>query len=425
MRILMLSQFYPPVIGGEERHVITLSEALVDRGHEVSVASLIHPDRDEVTESHGVTVRGIKSTMQRCAALFTEPERQHAPPFPDPELVYKLSKIVRLTKPDVVHGHNWLARSFLPLKRFARAGFVVTLHDYSLPCAKKNMLHKGASCTGPGVAKCLQCASDHYGPTVGRVTCATNWASSVIERRTVDKYLAVSKAVAKQCNLIDGTIPYEVLPTFISDGIGTLSSSPDARVQELPPNGYLLFVGDITGGKGVDVLLKAYAQLVDAPPLVLIGRRCADTPRELPANVTLFESWPHDAVMHAWSKCLFGIAPSVFPEACGTIVMEANAVGKTMVASRIGGLSDLIDAGKTGLLVPPNDVDALANAMQFLVENPEQRESMAAASRKYVERFMAKSIVPRIERVYQEISAGAAPRGHEVSGATLARGQGL
>jgi glycosyltransferase involved in cell wall biosynthesis len=422
MRILMLSQFLPPVIGGEERHVITLSEALVDRGHEVSVASLTHPDRNEVTESRGVTMRSIRGTMQRCAGLFTEAERQHAPPFPDPELVGKLARIVRQTNPDVVHGHNWLSRSFLPLKRFTKAGFVVTLHDYSLVCAKKNMLRNGASCTGPGLKKCLQCAAGHYGPTVGRVTCAGNWASGAFERRTVDRYLAVSEAVARQCNLAEGKVLFEVLPTFIPDRIGALSSSPDARVQGLPPNGYLLFVGDITGGKGVDVLLKAYTQLVDAPPLVLIGRRCADTPQELPANVRLFESWPHDAVMHAWSRCLFGVAPSVLPEACGTIVMEANAVGKTMIAAKIGGLADLIDPGKTGLLVPPNDADALARAMQTLINDLDHREAMGAASLKYVERFMAKSIVPRIERVYKEISAGAAPRDFKAPRVTSAGG---
>jgi glycosyltransferase involved in cell wall biosynthesis len=422
MRILMLSQFFPPVIGGEERHVITLSEALVDRGHEVSVASLPHPNRNAVVESRGVTVRSIKSTMQRCGGLFSERERQHAPPFPDPELVGRLAQIVRQTRPDVIHGHNWLSRSFLPLKRFGKAGFVITLHDYSLVCAKKNMLHNGASCTGPGLKKCLLCAAEHYGPTVGRVTSFGNWASSAFERRTVDKYLAVSAAVAEQCRLADGKAPFEVLPTFIPDRIGALSSSPDACVRRLPPPGFLLFVGDITAGKGVDVLLKAYARLVEAPPLVLIGRRCVDTPRQLPPNVLLFESWPHDAVMHGWSQCLFGVAPSVLPEACGTIVMEANAVGKTMIATKIGGLADLIDPGKTGLLVPPNDARALADAMQTLINDPAQREAMGAASQKYVERFMAKSIVPRIERVYREVSEGAASRGLKTSRLTVAGG---
>ena len=409
MRIVMLSQFYPPVIGGEERHVITLSEGLAMRGHEVTVVSLVHPEREERIESQGVTVLSVNGAMQRSRALFSESGRRHAPPFPDPELAYKLSRLFQKLKPDVVHGHNWLSRSFLPVKRLTNAGLVVTLHDYSLVCAIKNMLRFGIPCSGPGVAKCLPCAANHFGAAVGGVTCVGNWATGALERRSVDKYIAVSRAVATQCRLDDFSAPYEVVPTFISDTVGVLSETPDPRVKQLPAPGYLLFVGDLTRGKGVEVLLSAYQKLSDAPPLVLIGRRCADTPRELPANVMLFESWPHHAVMHAWSRCLLGIAPSTWAEACGTIVMEANAVGKTMIASASGGLSDLVEHGRTGLLVKPGDADELAAAMRTLIGNPQLREQMAKASRNHVERFMAKTIVPRIESVYQDVIPGASP----------------
>jgi glycosyltransferase involved in cell wall biosynthesis len=122
----------------------------------------------------------------------------------------------------------------------------------------------------------------------------------------------------------------------------------------------------------------------------------------------MFESWPHAAIMHAWRRCLFGIAPSVWPEACGTIVMEGNAVGKAMIASASGGLCDLVIDGKTGILVPPADSQALAGAMRSLIENPERRETMAAAGLQHVERFMAKSIVPKIERIYREVSTRSA-----------------
>jgi glycosyltransferase involved in cell wall biosynthesis len=410
MRIVMLSQFYPPVIGGEERHVITLSESLAMRGHEVTVISLAHPERAPEVESRGVTVLSVNGSMQRVDAIFSESARRHAPPFPDPELGYKLAAMMRTLKPDVVHGHNWLSRSFVPVKQFTNAGFVVTLHDYSLACAVKNMMRRGVPCDGPGLGRCISCSADHYGNMVGPVTCVGNWATGAFERRTVDRYIAVSRAVAKQCGLEARNTPYEVLPTFISDDVGVLSDAPDSRVDQLPPNGFLLFVGDLNRKKGIEVLLDAYRSLVGAPPLVLIGRRCPDTPRELPENVTLFESWPHHAVMRAWSRCLFGIAPSVWAEACGTIVMEANAVGKTMIATRTGGLADLVESGKTGLLVPPGDAGALAAAMRTLIADPDLREDMAAASRAHVERFMAKSIVPRIERIYDEVSSRSAPR---------------
>ena len=402
--MLLLSQFSKPVIGGEERHVTSLSEGLAMRGHEVTVVSLSHPDRERVVAGQGVKVVSVDGAAQRSKALFSEAGRRHAPPFPDPELTYKLRRLLKELRPDIVHGHNWYSRSFLPLKRLSDARLVVTLHDYSLVCAIKNMLRFGVPCAGPGVAKCLPCASDHFGLMVGPATYAGNCTSAALERRSVDKYIAVSRAVARHCRLDAFSTPYEVLPTFIPDNVGTLSTSRDPRLLQLPPPGYLLFVGDLSRGKGVEVLLSAYQQLVDPPPLVMIGRRCADTPRALPPQCLLYLK-----VGRTTPSCTpgaavcFGIAPSIWAEACGTIVMEANAVGKTMIASDSGGLTDLVDPGRTGLLVKPGDADALAGAMRALIDNPQRRETMATAARPHVERFMSKTIVPRIESVYRDV----------------------
>ena len=81
MRVLMLAQFYPPVVGGEERHVLSLSEGLVRRGHEVVVATMPHPSRPEKTELGGVAVQSVHGALQRVSSLFSERERPHAPPF--------------------------------------------------------------------------------------------------------------------------------------------------------------------------------------------------------------------------------------------------------------------------------------------------------------------------------------------------------
>ncbi len=403
MRVLLLSQFDTPVVSGEERHVIALSRALAGRGHDVSVVSLPHPEGSEVPVDQSGTIASVRGTMQRCAGLFSEPERPHAASFPHPELALKIGNLVAEMKPEVVHGHNWISRAFLPSKRRSRAGFVVTLHDYSLSCANESYMRKGIPCSGPGLAKCMSCGSDHYSPGFGSVTCVGSSAAGWIERHIVDRYIAVSWAVAKECNLQASRTPFDVLPTFIPDDLGNVPQSNDARLDLIPADGFMLFVGDLTRGKGVHVLLEAYALLPSPPPLVLIGRVCHDTPRELPAGVSMFEDWPHATIMRAWKRCLFGIAPSVRPEPCGTIVMEGNAVGKAMIASASGGLSELIVDGKTGYLVRPADPHALACAMRSLIENRELRETMASAGRRHVERFMAKSVVPKIERIYRDI----------------------
>src|SRR3954468_19860516 len=109
MRILLLSQFYPPIVGGEERHVRNLGAALAQRGHAVSVATQWTPLAPEASNSDGeVRVHRVRGSLQRLPRLFTESERRHAPPVPDPELVLGLMRIIAKEQPDVVHAHNWM-----------------------------------------------------------------------------------------------------------------------------------------------------------------------------------------------------------------------------------------------------------------------------------------------------------------------------
>ncbi|RXT54047.1 glycosyltransferase family 4 protein [Bradyrhizobium betae] len=410
MRILLLSQFYPPVIGGEERHVRNLGRALAQRGHTVNVGTFMHPGSPDTELDGAVRVHRLRGTLQRLSNLHTDSERRHAPPFPDPELLLALKRLIAKERPDIVHAHNWIYASFLPLRVLGGARLVVTLHDYGLVCAKKNFMHLGTHlCDGPRLAKCLPCAAAHYGAVKATATTLGNWASSFVARRVVDRFIAVSHAVARHTGLTRGRAPYDVIPNFVPDDVGVLGSE-DSRLQELPKNGFILFVGDMMRLKGIDVLLKAYAQLEQAPPLVLIGRRVADTPTEFPPNVHVFSNWPHSAIMHAWHRSLFGVLPSVGPEACATVIMEAMASGKAVVATDVGGMPDLVDHGETGLLVPPSDAEALARAMQTLLEDHAMLARLEATSLARVERLKAGAVVTRIEQVYRDVSRPFASR---------------
>jgi glycosyltransferase involved in cell wall biosynthesis len=412
MRILLLSQFYPPVIGGEERHVRNLGAALVQRGHHVSVGTLIHPGSPETELDGAVRVHRLRGTLQRLSGLYTDSERRHAPPFPDPELVLALRRLVAQERPDIVHAHNWIYASFLPIKALSGARLVVTLHDYGLVCAKKNFMHQGAHlCSGPALVKCLPCAAWHYGAVKATATTLGNWMSSFAARGVVDRFIPVSHAVARLTGLTRGGAPYEVIPNFVPDDVEALGPE-NPCLRELPEDGFMLFVGDMMRLKGIDVLLKAYASLKQKPPLVLIGRRLADTPTEFPPNVHVFSMWPHSAIMHAWRRSLFGVLPSVGPEACATVIMEAMASGKAVVASDIGGMPDLVEHGETGLLVPPGDAPALAHAMQALLQDRVLLARMETTSLARVGRLKAGAVVPRIEQVYRDVLRLADSRAH-------------
>jgi glycosyltransferase involved in cell wall biosynthesis len=410
MRILMLTQFYPPIVGGEEQYVTNLSRELSARGHQVAVATLWQEGLAEFEMDRQVRVYRIRSTMQRAGWLFRDTERRHAPPFPDPQAVRALAKVVSLEKPEIVHAHNWLVHSFLPLKTWSGAKLVVSLHDYSFLCAKKRLTYQGAVCDGPAFTKCLSCARNHYGAVKGIVTVVSNCAMRAVERALVDMFLPVSKATAAGNGLLDSQLPHQVIPNFVTGEIGADSKPADPRLAKLPTEDFLLFVGDLSRDKGVHVLLRAYSRIMNAPPLVLIGRTIGDVPTDSHRNVFCLGSWPHAAVVQAWHRCRIAFAPSTWLEPFGMVVIEAMAASRPVIASRSGGLADIVVDGETGYLVPPGDVSALRQAIERLLADPQLAMRMGQAGKKRVAEFHASAVVPRIERVYQTLTE----RGREV-----------
>lgn len=404
MRILMLAQFFPPMIGGEERHVYNLSRELVARGHSVAVATLWQEGAAEFECDQGVRIYRIRSLVQHATVLFSDKGRRHAPPFPDPGLVAELRRIVLQERPDIVHAHNWLVHSFTPLKTWSRARLVVTLHDFSHVCATKRYMHQKQLCSGPDARKCLECTTQHYGAIKGSVTALSNWFSGIVERRAVDMFLAVSQAVAVGAQLPQHRTRYKIVPNFIPDTIADFSTDGENEyVKQLPPEGYLLFVGDVGYDKGAGVLLSAYKNVSPDVPLVLIGRPVTGFTVNLPPNTVWLQNWPHKAVMQAWRRCSLGIVPSLCPDACPTVAMEAMTMGRPVIGSHIGGLPDIIDDGRTGILFPAGDQHTLEDALKRLLNDATLREEMGSAAREKVVEFQAKTVIPRIEQAYQEI----------------------
>jgi glycosyltransferase involved in cell wall biosynthesis len=398
MRILMITDFYWPFVGGVEQHVRRLSHALAARGHQVAVATLGNDRLPRFEHDGPVRVHRLRSTTQRAAWLYKNHQRAWAPPFGDPEVTRGLMGVVSQERPEIVHGHDWLARSFLPLKASSRARFVMSLHYYTLSCAKKSLMMNHAPCAGPGLARCLRCAAEHYGLAKGVTVALANWTMSAVERAAADMFLPVSQATAEGNGLSERD-PYQVIPNFMPES-PVVPAAVEAYTVQLPDRPFLLFVGDLRPDKGINVLLAAYSALVDAPPLVLIGKVWAESPREFPPNVIVFKNWPNDAVLAAWERSLMAIVPSVWPEPFGLVVIEAMAAGRPVLASRIGGIPDIVVDGETGLLLPPGDPDALRQAIERLLADPDLREEMGRAAQTRAAMYQAAAVVPRIEQVY-------------------------
>lgn len=404
MRVLMLAQFYPPDIGGEERHVRNLSVALADRGHEVVVVTTALPATGAGRRREdGVEVVRVGSTAQRLP-LHGDPDRPHATPFPDLEMRRAVAAELAAGRFDVAHAHNWIVNSAIGPARRQGVPLVLTLHDYAHVCAVKRFVHDGRPCSGPSPAKCVRCAARHYGSAVGPATVVANAAMSLARNRGIARYLAVSSAVADGNRLAASGVPYEVVPNFVPDDL----VEPDP----VPIDGPLLFTGDLTTQKGVLVLAEAYRRLAGPPELRLVGRSIPGVEVPTLPGLRLVGPLPHEQVMPEVTAARLVVVPSVMPDPCPTVVLEAMAKGRPVVAAGHGGIVDMVDDGVTGRLVPPGDPAALAAAIAELLAAPDRAAAMGAAGRQKVRGFTASSVVARVERVYRDLASNRPAPAH-------------
>jgi glycosyltransferase involved in cell wall biosynthesis len=430
MRILLVAQFFPPDIGGEERHVFNLAETLAARGHEVAVATQRMADvPDQETLASGVRVHRFATAAMRLPGVYST-SRTHHPPLPDPLGVRELSRITRQERPHVVHAHNWIVNSAVALRRSSpagrRFGLVLTLHDFSHVCATKRLMRMGSACEGPAVARCLPCATASYGPALGPLTAAATALMRPWKNRAVDHVVCVSNAVANGNHIPRGPNT-SVIPNFVLDEVvlGRAGDAAEGRTEDIPPGlpkeEFLLFVGELSGDKGVPTLLRAYESLGNRPPLLLVGRRTPDTPAHIPEGAQMCAEWPHDHIMAAFRRCLFAVLPSICLDACPTTVLEAMASGRPVVATTTGGIVDMIIHEKNGLLVPPGDEYKLAEAMARLLNDADLRTRLSAGAQERVQRFTASAVAERLEAVYVRVARGNSemyPKTYQASGRT-------
>ena len=233
MRILMLAQSFSPIVGGEERIVEDLSAELVaarSRGRGRDPAPAARRAAGARGRGRGSTCWRARSTASLgCRSTRNAATRRRRPTRSRSATCAGSSAASR---PDVVHAHNWLVHSYLPLDLRSDAALVLSLHDYSLVCATKRFFYEGGVCSGPAAGKCLAHSVEFYGAAKGAVVAAGVRAAEPWLRRRVDMFLPVSDAVSELSGL-DDRVAHRVVPNFI----GELPAPPpagDPRLAALP-----------------------------------------------------------------------------------------------------------------------------------------------------------------------------------------------
>ena len=108
LKILLVSDHYPPFIGGAHRQTQLLAQELHQRGHEVSVATVWSGGLAETEDDHGVRVFRLKQLRTLWRGFVRDKHQRHQPPFPDPITVAGLRRLIKRLRPDVVHAYGWI-----------------------------------------------------------------------------------------------------------------------------------------------------------------------------------------------------------------------------------------------------------------------------------------------------------------------------
>lgn len=356
-----------------------------------------------------VAVHRIRDGTSRIPWISDDPTNHTPPPWPDPEAVWGLRRLIGRTAPEVAGLYGWLGYSAAVALRGRRVPVVLSMRDYGNVCAVRTLVRKGAQCSGPALGKCLACAAGFYGGPKGTAAVAgVLWGrrSLMREVRAVHSVSGYVRDVAHRHLIVpaapEGRLEEVVIPDYVEDEPS--AAADPAILARLPSEPFLLFVGQLRLIKGLEILFEAYSRLPAAPPLVLMGPVAPDTP-PIPPGVQVIHDVPHPTVMASWSRAMLGVFPSVLAEPLGNAVHEAMRAGCPAIGTRPGGHEDLIEDGRTGLLVPAGDASALQRALQRLIEDPDLRRRLGSAGREAARSLQADRVLPRLLSMFDRARA--------------------
>jgi glycosyltransferase involved in cell wall biosynthesis len=317
-------------------------------------------------------------------------------------------------RPDVVHVHNTfplLSPSVLWAARSSGAAVVLTLHNFRPLCPAANFLRDGQICEEclgrvPIPAVRHGCYRDSRAATVPLAVMSAVHELAGTWIRCVDT-LIVPSEFARRTYVRAGWPPSKLAVKY--NGV----PEPGSR-REGPGNGFTC-LARLDVEKGVDVLLRAWAEAFPhgEESLLVLGsgtreavlRRVARAQRGVEFHGHVERSRALELVAAARSLIL----PSRYYETFGLALVEAYSLGVPVIASRIGALSEIVEDGRTGLLVPPDSPVELASALVRMANSAELSLRLGREARStYERRFHPDRTTERLITIYGRALQGDA-----------------
>ena len=382
MKILMVNTFHH-ARGGDSTYTRGLTRLLEGDGHTVVPLAMRHPDNDPSPWEHRflpwVDLRSPGGLVSKARLLPRALWSRRA--------ARACARLVADTRPDIAHLqhiHRHITPSVLGPLRRSGVPIVWTLHDYELICPEGHLFSGGAPCEA--------CRGHRYEEAIRRRCKWGQFAPSVVaslEKRLhhilsvwdrVDRFLCPSRFLADM--VIRFGVPAERVahrPNFLDAGPRTERDRSGGRPT-------WVYAGRLAPEKGVDVAIEA-ARAMPGSDLLVCGTGPEDGRlRRLAGrapNIHFMGHLPQRILARHIRTARAVVVPSRWYENFPYAVLEAQAAGCAVVASRIGGIPEQIDDGVDGLLVPPDDVQALQEALGRLLRSPDlaRRLGDAGASR--------------------------------------------
>ncbi len=301
------------------------------------------------------------------------------------EAARKFRAVLARFRPDLIHIHNiyhHLTPSILHAAHAHGVPVVMNVHDWKRINMNYALFDHGKICERHGLAALThRCIQDSFTATALALVERGVHAALRSYEQSVRAYVVPTPFAAHlfhkagiPSKLIH-TMPYPV----------ALPHRPNSALRA-PTEEFILYAGRLSPEKGVNILIEAAAQLPHIP-VMIAGAGPAERTLRTEAivrnacNITFVGFQERGALMHLMNRARLVVVPSIWYDVSPFAVLEAQALGKAVIGSRIGGIVDLIKDGHTGFLVPPGNAHALAAKINALVAHPRALEAIGEHAR--------------------------------------------
>ncbi len=409
MKILLVAPHFPPLhVGGVEFYTKRLADYLRVTGDSPEVLCAERIDAD-APAFHAVLDTTFGYPVHRLSFNGSAEADRFKASYHSDAVEAWTTQLLDDIRPDVVHLHSGylLGGAVLSAAHHRRIPTVVTLHDYWFACARIMLLNPdGTRCSGPdSPAKCAWCLATEQrrfrlpdaatGGRLGRVVIralehpaiasATGWSPAI--RALTDRTAALRDAlmhadlVLAPSRFLRDQMMQTGLPAdrVVISRLGVDVPIPKPRIRVKEPGLRIGFLGQLARHKGVGVLIEALRFLPDAPLRVRIygdphsHAGYADELQRLSRGdprITFHGAYRHEHVYDLLAALDAIVVPSVVYENSPLVIQEAQAAHVPVLASRLGGMRELVTDGHDGLLFEPGNPQDLARQLRRLLDEP-------------------------------------------------------